>query len=163
MENIEKEAASYTTEVHNKEIDDIYQNSLNDFDDVVFNDKDLIYNLKILLRLYRKKIHSRYKSKFKKEFKQILYVTMENSPIDYVSKLREQHPEKEIIVLMPIIGEPEGLEKTSVSFDFYCQNRIVSATLYKYPKNKENVDIYGLYSSAFSRFPRCTYIYPRLP
>ena len=42
MEHFEKETASYNTEIHAKEIDNIYQNSLNDFDDVVFNNTDLI-------------------------------------------------------------------------------------------------------------------------
>lgn len=150
MEHFEKETASYNTEIHAKEIDNIYQNSLNDFDDVVFNNTDLIYNFKILLRLARKKIFAKYKAKFKKEFKQILYVTMENPPIDFVYKLREQHPEKEILIIIPIIGSPDGLIKTSVNFDFFCQNRSVSVTLYRFPQNKENVDVLGLYSPSFS-------------
>ena len=150
MEIPEKETASYNTEIHTKEIDAIYEQSLNSFDNVVFDDKDLIYNFKIFLRLVRRKFFEKYKNHFKKDFKQILYVTMENAPIDYIYKLREQHPEKEVVVLLPIIGTPDELEKTSVSFDFYCQNRNVSVALYRYPKNKENVDVYGLYSSAFS-------------
>ena len=141
MDIPEKETASYNTEIHTKEIDAIYEQSLNSFDNVVFDDKDLIYNFKIFLRLVRRKLFEKYKNHFKKDFKQILYVTMENAPIDYIYKLREQHPEKEVVVLLPIIGTPDELEKTSVSFDFYCQNRNVSVALYRYPKNKENVDV----------------------
>lgn len=150
MEQSEKDTASYSTETQATELDAIYENSLHSFDDVVFDENDTWQNLKVFANLFRRKIFMKFKEKRKKDFKQILYVTMEKAPLDYVYKLREQHPEKEIIVLLPIIDKPNGLEKTSVSFDFYCQNRMVSATLYRYPKNKENVDVLGVYSPAFS-------------
>ena len=42
MEIPEKDTASYNTEIHSEEIDAIYKQTINSFDDVVFDDKDLM-------------------------------------------------------------------------------------------------------------------------
>ena len=43
------------------------------------------------------------------------------------------------------------LEKTSITFNFFLQNRIQTATVYKFPKNKSNIQVYGIYSPIFSK------------
>lgn len=139
---------------------------------------DLAYNLRVLYRYLRKKIRSKSDKKNGINFKNILYLTLDcppytayslkkDSPLDYISEIKKQYPYNNFVVLIPIInidpsqknkkifinlnGKRESLEKTNISFKFFLQNRVQKATIYKYPKNSSNIDVYGIYSPIFSR------------
>ncbi len=165
MEEIEKNP--YSTASHNEDLDFIFNQDSDDFDEVVFQEnRDLLQELKTYFRLFRKKFCSIVREKMQKNFTNILYITLDN-PIEYITEMRKQYPDNDIRVLVPIINtdedfrtskkltlEIEGkfrvLEKTSISFEFFLQNRMQSATVYKFPQNKSNVTVYGIYSPSFS-------------
>ncbi len=138
---------TFETETHAKEIDAIYEQTNNSIEDVVFNDADLMYDFKAKFRLIRKKVSSFIRKRTKREFKEILLITRGEIPADYIPAFRKQYPDKEISVLCPL-HRIEGQEK--FRFEYYLQNRMNTAVLYKLPKNRNNIKIYGLYSEAFS-------------
>lgn len=171
----------YTTESHKDEnLDFIFNQDAEDIDDIVFEgNRDLIHDAKMYLRLFRKKITFALRKKMQKNFTNIIYLTLdcpsytansirEDSPLEYITEMQKQYPDNDIRVLLPIInidedhlnpkkltleidGKLRTLEKTSISFDFFLQNRIQSATIYRFPKNSSNVQVYGIYSAVFSK------------
>lgn len=178
MEELEK-STPYSTASHGEELDFIFNQDSDDFDDVVFSkNRDLVYDLKVFLRLLRKNFVTVVREKMQKNFTNIMYLTLdcppftpnslrEDSPIEFITEIQKQYPDNDIRVLVPIINvdedfrvskkisvEIEGklkfLEKTSISFEFFLQNRVQSAIIYKFPKNKSNIQVYGIYSSSFS-------------
>ena len=184
MEELEKPDL-YSTASHNEELDFIFNQESEDFDEIVFQEnRDFVQDLKLYLRLFRKKFSSVIREKIQKNFTNILYVTLDN-PIEYIAEMRNQHPDNDIRVLIPIINVDEDfrtskklsleidgsikvLDKTSISFEFFLQNRIHTATVYKFPKNKSNIQFYGIYSPVFSKvksisdFSRLHYLAPFL-
>lgn len=167
MEELEK-PNPYSTASHGDDLDFIFNQDTDDFDEIVFQEnKDIIQELKTYFRLFRKKFSNVVREKMQKNFTNILLITLDN-PIEYISEMRNQYPDNDIRVLVPIInvneetrvskkltleidGKFQVLEKTSISFEFFLQNRIQTATVYKFPKNKSNVTVYGVYSPIFSR------------
>ncbi len=167
MEELEK-PNPYSTASHGDDLDFIFNQDTDDFDEIVFQEnKDIIQELKTYFRLFRKKFFNVVREKMQKNFTNILLITLDN-PIEYISEMRNQYPDNDIRVLVPIInvneetrvskkltleidGKFQVLEKTSISFEFFLQNRIQTATVYKFPKNKSNVTVYGIYSPIFSR------------
>ena len=147
--------SNFETETHSKEFETIYGNKNSDIDDIVFSNSndDIIYTLKASFKLVRKNISNFLKKDRKNEFKTILYITLNEPPIDYILAFRQQYPDKVIKVLIPI-DNIEGLEGTHINFEYYLQNRINTARLYKFKKNRDNIEIYGLYSPAFSGYDR---------
>ncbi len=144
---------SFETETHSKE-DIVYKQQNDRFEDAVLdNNCAFIYDLKALLRLFRKNFAHIIKSKKKTDFKQVLYATLDEPPLDYILAFRNQYPDK-IIKVITAVDEVEGLENTNIHFEFYLQNRMNTAKLYKFPKNRDNIEIYGLYSPAFSGYDR---------
>ena len=137
----------FETSAHTKELDVIYEKPTEEIEDVVFNDADLMHEFKTKYRLVRKSISAFIRQKMKKDFRDILIITPNKLPIDFILAFEKQYPDKKIKILMPVdnIG---GVEK--MHFEFYLQNRMNSATVYTLPKTRENVEIYGLYSTAFS-------------
>lgn len=167
MEELEKPNL-YSTASHQNELDFIFNQESEDLDEVIFKEEkqDLLHELKTYFRLFRKNFSKTVREKMQKSFTNVLYITLDN-PIEYITEMRNQHPDIDIRVLVPIInidnefrtskklsieieGKPRVLEKTSISFDFFLQNRIQNAAVYKFPKNKNNVQIYGIYSPIFS-------------
>lgn len=167
MEELEKPNL-YSTASHNDELDFIFKQDSEDFDEIIFKEenRDFMHDFKTYIRLFRKKFSKTVREKMQKNFTNVLYITLDN-PIEYIKEMRNQHPDNDIRVLVPIInieeetrptkkitieidGKLRVLEKTSISFDFFLQNRIQSAAVYEFPKNKENVQIYGIYSQGFS-------------
>ncbi|MCQ2753486.1 MAG: hypothetical protein MJ231_00380 [bacterium] len=175
----------YSTVSHSENIDTIYGDTLNDFNDVIENSSDnikshnLLRELKVNIKLLRKKASHLVREKLQKNFTNILYLTLdcpkytpnsakEASPLDYISQMRKQYPDNEIRVLIPLINlnkeefKPTKkisysvenrnytLEKTGIEFDFFVQNRMTKAQLYKFPSNNEHIVVYGLYSPTFS-------------
>lgn len=139
---------------------------------------DLAYHFKVYYRYLRKTLKLKSKKEKTKAFTDILFVTLdcppysqnssrEDNPLDYITELRKQYPYNNFKILIPIINiensektkklsieideKTEFLEKTSISFKFFLQNRIQKATVYKFPKNSSNIDIYGIYSPIFSK------------
>ena len=138
---------TFETETHAKEIDTIYEMSNNTIDDIVFDDADLMYDFKTKFRLIRKAVSSFLRKKKQKNFKEILYITLKNIPSDYILAFQKQYPDKEIKVLQPV-DKIKGSEK--FRFEFFLQNRMNTAVLYELPLNRDNIKVYGLYSTAFS-------------
>lgn len=141
------------------------------------SDNNFFRGFKIYKRLLRRKISMLIREKLQKNFTNILYVTINppfnknsqrSSVIEFLLNMRKQYPDNDIRILIPIINvKPTAtitsknlsiemddkdyiLEKTSISFNFFLQNRKNKAILYKFPQNEQNIQIYGIYSPAFS-------------
>ena len=177
MEELEKNP--YTTASHGEDLDFMFNQDSEDIEEVLFQEnRDLMYEMKTYFRLFRKKFSLLVREKMQKNFTNIVYLTLDcppftpnssrdDSPLEFITEMRKQYPDNDIRVLIPIINvnddfrtskkltvEIEGklrvLEKTSISFDFFLQNRIQTATVYKFPKGKDNIQVYGIYSPIFS-------------
>ena len=156
MDNITK----YETETHSREFkegdsSDIEQGGSN---------LDFVYNIKTRYRLLKKRFITKIKKKTKRNFKQVLYITIDTSPEDYITAFQKQYPDKSISVLIPVIRHPNL--KPHLCFDFFMQNKVNHACLYKFPKNRDNIQIFGIYSPIFSSmqslsdFSRLFYLAP---
>ena len=140
---------SFETEAHLKEFD--VQNESEEPIVLPQNIEhtDFLYDCKTQFRFLRKNISAFLRKKLKKDFKEILIVTAQNPPFDYILAFKKQYPDKNIKVLIPL-HDLENAEKTNISFEFYSQNETYEARLYKLPKNANNIEIYGLFSASFS-------------
>lgn len=143
----------FETEAHSKELNIIYETPRDSIDDIVFEDSDLLYDFKTKLRLFKRYFRLFIKKKEKKYFKQILLITLNKNPVEFIQALRKQYPDKEIKVLIPI-DTIEGFQKTHISFEFFLQNRMNNAVLYKSNRTRENIEVFGLYSPSFSGHDR---------
>lgn len=169
---------NFETASHGEELNLIFKHDSEDFDEMIFENRDLVYDCKMYFRLFRKKIFSFMREKMQKNFTNIVYLTLDcppftqnslrkDSPLEYIEEMRKQYPDYDIRVLIPIInldeefrpskklivdveGKQRVLEKTLISFSFFLQNKKQKAIVYKFPKNKSNVQVYGLCSPAFS-------------
>ena len=176
MDNFANE--NFETKSHDEDLDFIFNQEPDDFDEIIFENRDLGYNLKMYFRLLRRKFSTLMREKMQKNFTNVLFLTLdcplftpnsgrEDSPIEYIAEMRKQNPNNDIRILIPIIGLDEEtrptkrmsveinhkeklIEKTQITFDFFLQNRIQTATVYKYPKVVANVQVYGIYSPSFS-------------
>lgn len=116
--------------------------------------------------------------KLPQTFTNILYLTLDcppytpgssrsDTPIEYINSIRKQYPENDLRIMLPIINltpeklnlsklryeindVPQVLEKTSIHFEFVLQNKKIEAAVYKFPKNRDNIEVYGVCSPAFS-------------
>ena len=138
---------NFETETHTKELDLMFERPSKKVVQQVEN-VDMFHDFKTQFRFLRKNLSSLLRKKLKKDFKQVLIVTVQEPPIAYILAFRKQYPDKDIKVLVPV-NNVENLEKTNISFDFFLQNKNNEARLYKFPRIAENVEIFGLYSSAF--------------
>ncbi len=145
---------SFETETHSKDLNTIYPDKITDIENFDFsiNNKSSS-NFKAELRLFRKKIMRFFKQRQNNFFKNVLLITLGDLPIDFIKAFQKQYPDK-IISILTAIDDTDGLENTSIRFEYYLQNRINTAGLYKFPRNIDNINIYGLYSPAFSGFDR---------
>lgn len=169
---------SYSTEMHSDEIDFIFDKEHEDINDIVWNNSDLVQDLKTYFRFLRKKFSSKVREKMQKNFTNIVYLTLDcptftpnsvrdDNPVEFVSEMRKQYPDNDIRFLIPIINVEEdfrhskklvleinnkykSLEKTNIKFDFFLQNKLQEAIIYKFPKDNSNIEVYGIYSPAFS-------------
>lgn len=177
MEDFKTE--KFETEIYSEGLDCLYNEKSEDIEKVIFENRDLYHDLKLYWRYIKKNITFYSKKKKKKEFTNIVYLTLDcppytpnssriDSPLVYINEMRKQYPDNDIRVFMPLINISEGvnigkklkfdcngnlilLEKTSVSFTFFAQNKKWKAFVYQFPKNEKNVNIYGIYSPAFSK------------
>ena len=118
-------------------------------DDIELPAKDFRAEFKLQYRFLRKKVSAFIRSRLKKNFKEVLYVCLEKPSDDFILEFQKQYPDKEIKVIIPILEEKKELEKTHLSFDYYLQNRKNEAKLYKFPKDSDNIEVYGVYTSLF--------------
>lgn len=110
---------------------------------------DFMYNLKTQFRFFRKKLSVILRKRLRNDCKQVLIVTTQKLPKDYILAFKKQYPNKEIKVLIPI-HSVENLEKTSINFEFFLQNKVNEARLYKLPRNEDNIETFGLFSAAYA-------------
>ena len=120
---------------------------------------DLGYKFKLRLRLFRKKITELIRKQLKKDFAVVLYVTVEEPPTDFILSLQKQYPDKMVKVLKPIFEITKDMEKTSISVDYYLQNKKRNATIYKLASGCSHVEIFGAYTSMFSKIQKTSDIY----
>jgi len=137
-------------DTHLKEIDILYNASSTKISEKFSEESALKRLIKTHYRLFRK-IVSSYIHPVDKNFKNILYITMKELPLDYISAFRKQYPDKKFSILIPI-SSTEGLTKLNQDFDFYIRNKKYTASIYKHKENKENIEIYGIYSEAFFEY-----------
>lgn len=151
----------FETETHSQNIDTIYNQQLQTIDNVVYETTDLFYILRVNFRLYRKKLSLYLKRNSKQLFQNILYITTDKPPLDYMIAFQKQYPDKKFKVLVPIT-KLDGLSNPIFNFNFYIQNKKNNATLYHLPKNNGNIEVLGLYSDAWcnGKFQRLQYLAP---
>ena len=166
MDELEQKSLYSTESHKDEDLDFIFNQDTNNLEDVIFHDnQDFFHDLKVYWRLFRKNYLTSFnKEKKQKNFVNIIYLTLdcplytpnsarEDSPLDYIVEMQKQYPQNDIRVLLPIInldedfkiekkitldidGKLRMLEKTSISFEFFLQNRIQTAVLYKFSKNE---------------------------
>lgn len=120
---------------------------------------DLKYELYIQYRLVRKKISAFIRETIKKNFSNILYITAEAIPTDFIIKLQRQYPDKVIQVLIPLFEEDKSLEKTTLGFDYFLQNKNYNASVYRIPYINNGIKVYGIYTKKFSEIKHFKDIY----
>ena len=108
---------NFETETHTKEQDLIFEQPSTEAVQQVEN-VDMFHDFKTQFRFLRKNLSSLLRKRLKKDFKQVLIITVQKPPIDYILAFRKQYPDKDIKVLIPI-KNIENLEKTNISFDFF--------------------------------------------
>lgn len=142
-----------------------------------YENRDLIHDLKLYYRVWKRKFKAYIKSRSEKKFTSILYVTADcplytpnstrlDSPIDYIVEIQKQYPEINTRLLIPLFVQTDDtkhpkkiklendghffeFEKTSIDFEIISRNKNEKVTVYKH-KNESNITVYGLYSQAFS-------------
>lgn len=177
MEELEN-TDSYSTETHSDEIDYIFDKEHENIDDIVWENKDLAYMAKSYFRFLRKKFSSKVREKMQKNFTNVLFLTLDcpgfsansirdDNPLEFISEMRNQYPDNDIRVLVPIInleedcrfskkisvdiaGKAIAIEKTNIKVDFFLQNKKQEAYLYRFIKDGWNIEVYGICSSSFS-------------
>lgn len=148
------------TETNLEEINILYNASKTKIAEKFLEESELVHQIKTCYRFFRKVLSSYISSK-DKNFKNILYITMQTPPIEYISAFRKQYPDKKFQVLMPL-KNTEGLTKLNQDFNFFLRKTRHAASLYKFKDVKENVEIYGIYSNVFDRFEPQSFQYVAL-
>ena len=149
-----------------------------DIDNESYENTDLAKEFKIYLRLLRRKYNTFIRQKLQKNFVNIIYLTLDcppytknfsksYSPIEYITEFQKQYPDKNIQILIPLInidndfkpskklsininGKMRNIEKTSLCFKYFIQNKLHEAIVYKLPRTESNIQVYGIYSETFS-------------
>lgn len=136
------------------------ENNIVEIESEVSDKNDLCHELRIQYRLTRKKISRFLRNLFKKNFTNILLITVDTPPTDYITMLQKQYPDKVISVLVPLFSdEDRHMKKTSVKIDYYIQGKTSSAYLYKIPDEFNNIQIYGVFTEEFARIENKQDIY----
>ena len=114
------------------------------------NQSDLKYLFSIYYRILRK-IFNRFLRKFSsKKFTNILYVTINIPPKEYIYSFTQQHPDKTFMILVPHIGPVSTKNNEVLKFEYFSRNKKQVATCYKYSDDSYNIPTYGIYSEEFS-------------
>ena len=140
--------------------------------------KELLRYLKLRYRIAKKIYKKLFNIGKTKNFTNIVYLTADcppyvpnterlDSPVDYIFEMRKQYPDLDIRLMIPLLGFDENtkitkkfsidfnnkffdLEKTSISFEFFLQNKTWEGIVYKFIPDESNVVVYGIFSPAFS-------------
>ena len=112
---------------------------------------DFFHEFTLQYRLLRKNISTFIRHSLQKNFIDILYVTGENCPADYITALQKQYPDKIIKVIMPLFKITDNVEKTSIKINYFLQNQVHDAHVYKIPIDYSNIQVYGIYTDVFSQ------------
>ena len=116
-----------------------------------YEDREILYDIKLNLRLLRKRFNRFMKKMSKKIFTDILIVTAGEKPVDFIQAVKKQYPDKNFSLMVPVIGSvPDTASKTGADFEYFFQNKKYTAQLYKYALNENNIETYGIYSEPFS-------------
>lgn len=152
----------FKTESHSEELEFIFDKDSKNIEEEINRKSAILKDLKAYYRYFKKRVSPSFAKKLPKNFTNILYLTPDcppytktslrlDSPLEYIDKMRRQYPENDIRLMIPIIGEnAKSVGKAIIRFSFFVQNRVVEAVVYKYPKNHENIQVYGIYSKSFS-------------
>ncbi len=111
--------------------------------------KELTHDFVCIYRLYRRKWSCFKQKKNKQKFTKILFITKDLPPKEYILKFQKQYPEKEFLVLIPILKEDKEYKKINKPIEFFANNTYNTAYLYKLPHQTDNIKIYGIYSDIF--------------
>lgn len=160
MSNFENN--NFGTESHSEELDFIFNQETGDFNEAVFKDSNILYELKILFRLWRKKLSLFFRKKSSKSFTNIVYLTLDcpsyttgssrlDSPIEFIDEMRKQYPDNNISIIIPIINTEFSGGHPFLSLNFSLRNKNNEAFVFKMKKNKSNIKVYGIYCEAFSK------------
>ncbi len=131
------------------ELDSIFHDGETIVSKYAESEANWVHDLKLRFRFLRMFISSRIRSRFHKNFKEILYVTLNEVPSEFILALRNQYPDKEVKVITPVLKPTKDMRKTSIHFEYFLQNKKHEAILYKLPQNQDRIFVYGLYSDAF--------------
>lgn len=99
------------------------------------------------------------KQKFNKDFINILYITAEEPPTDYILSLQKQYPDKIITVLIPLLEITDNSEKLPIKISYFMQNKKNNADVYRLPVGSDNINVYGIYTDIFSNIQNDSDIY----
>lgn len=129
---------TYNTQIHLKKSD----NSIEKLENPIYSKSTFFDEIKSNFELFVGKIQKKLQKE--KSFKEILIITKNDIPKDFISHLCRQYPDKNVKVLIPAFDISE-LEKTDICFDFFVQNKNFEAKLYKYKQNFDNIEIFALF------------------
>ena len=118
---------NFETETHSSEIDYIFDKEHENIDEIVWENKDLVQDLKTYFRFFRKKFFSKNRKKTSKNFTNIIYLTLDcpmytpnsmrdDNPMEYISEMRKQYPDNYIRLLIPIINIEEKFRLNKKNF-----------------------------------------------
>ena len=119
---------------------------------------DLTYDIRMGYRYLRKKLSSYLREKTQKGFTTILYATVEEVPVDYITSLQKQYPDKIIKVLLPS-NNKDIKAKEVAKFDYYLCNEKFSAVLYKKQSTADNIEVFEVYTDGFETLINISDIY----
>ena len=94
---------SFGTETHARELDIIYGIQPAKFSEEYSASCKSFNHFNIEWRFIRKQVSSLFrKTQKNNDFKTILYLTLDIPPLDFISAFRQQYPDKDIKVLIPV-------------------------------------------------------------
>ena len=121
---------------------------------------DLYHEIRLRYRLVRKNLSSFLRNHLKKDFVNILYITAEEPPVDYIMNFQRQYPDKIIKVLFPIFDTDNNKTgKACTKIDYYLRGKMCSALLYRIHSGADNIQSFGIYSESFSKIKQPCDIY----
>ncbi len=174
MDNLDEQILN---ELRDEDLDSIFSNGSLDLDEEIYAKRDWKKELKKTFRYIRRRIKYSMREKTQKNFTNILYLTLDcppftpkssrqDSPLEYIAEMQKQYPDNDIRVLIPVIKLGEGckpakkitcefeeelvLERTSLHFEFFLQNKKQQAVIYRYKKDTSNIQVYGIYCEVYA-------------
>ena len=87
-----------------------------------YEDREILYDIKLNLRLLRKRFNRFMKKRSKKIFTDILIVTAGEKPVDFIQAVKKQYPDKNFSLMVPVIGSaPDTASKTGADFEYFSK------------------------------------------